>query len=128
MWRRWLLLGIVLLLTTAGTWAFLEFFALNRLPAELVGRWEVIAGPPVYREAIFEFHRSGKMIGHINAKEMVHVFNAEVRVEGDKIYSTTRHPRTGQEKVTVQTIRKLTQQELVVVDQAGEETRMARVR
>src|SRR5262245_2591279 len=104
-WRSWAMLGIALVLATGGAWALMEFVVWNRLPSDLVGRWEVIEGPPEYREAVFEFQRSGKMIGHVNDHERLGVIHAEVRVEGDKIYSTTRHPRTGQEKVSVQTIR-----------------------
>ena len=117
----------VLLLAAGGTWAFFEFVVWNRLPAELVGKWAVVQGPQEYQEAVFEFHRNGRMIGHVNDKEMVGIIKAEVRVEGDKIYSTTRHSQTGREHVSVQTIKSLTSQELVVVDDRGQVIKMARV-
>ena len=128
LWRRWIVLGLALILTTVGAWAFMEFVVWNQLPSELVGRWEVVESDgPEYREAVFEFHRNGRMIAHINQNGQLGIINAEVRVEADKIYSTTRQPRTGKEKVTVQTIRSLTRQELVVADDAGKATRMARI-
>jgi hypothetical protein len=67
------------------------------------------------------------MVGRVNDNGNLGVIRAEVRVEGDKIYSTTKHPRTGMEHVSVQTIRSLTRQELVVADEAGRVMTMARV-
>ena len=112
---------------TAGTWAFFEFVVWNRLPSELVGRWEVIQGPREYKDAVFEFHRSGKMMGYVNVNELLKVIPADVRVEGDKIYSTTTNPQTGKEHVSVQTIRTLTAREFVVEDSKGIRTHMRRI-
>jgi len=112
---------------TAGTWAFFEFVVWNRLPSELVGRWEVIQGPREYKDAVFEFHRSGKMIGYLNQNEKVGLLKAEIRIEGDKIYSTTHQQETGQEATTVQTIRSLTAREFVVEDPKGNRTHMRRI-
>src|SRR5262249_40794972 len=123
---RWVILGIAVLLIAGGTWAFLELVVWNRLPSALVGRWEVVHGPREYKEAVFEFYRSGKMVGHVNDKENLAVISAEVRVEGDKIYTTTRHPRTGQKHVSVQTIRTLTAHELVIEDEKGNRMTMRR--
>jgi uncharacterized protein (TIGR03066 family) len=125
--RKVLIAIALLLLTAGGTWAFTEFVVWNRLPGNLVGRWEVVQGPPEYKDAVFEFHRSGKMIAYVNDKGNVGEIHADIRVEGDKIYSTSRHPRSGQEHVTVQTIRSLTDQDLIVADEAGRVTKMARM-
>jgi uncharacterized protein (TIGR03066 family) len=115
--RRWVFLGLGLLLAFAASWAFMEFVVWNKLPAELVGKWEVVQGPPKYKEAVFEFYRSGKMVGHLNDHENLRIMNADVRVEGDKMYITTRRPSTGEEHVSVQTIRTLNDRELVVADE-----------
>lgn len=122
------MLGLAVLVTSVGTWLVLEFIVWNRVPAELVGRWEVVEGPPEYRDAVFEFYRSGKMVGHFNDNKMLRVIYAEVRIEGDKIYSTTWRERTGEEKVTVQTIRSLTNRALIVVDDRGKVIKMARAK
>ena len=53
--------------------------------------------------------------------------NADVRVEDDKLYITTRQPSTGKEHVSVQTIRTLNARELVVADEKGKVIRMARM-
>jgi uncharacterized protein (TIGR03066 family) len=126
--KRWALLGLCLLLAGGGTWGFMEFVVWNKLPGELVGAWKVVQGPPEYREAVFEFHRSGKMTAGLNDNENLRVINAEVRVEGDKLYITTRRPSTGEEHVSVQTIRKLTETEFVVADERGTIMKMARSR
>jgi uncharacterized protein (TIGR03066 family) len=125
--RIGLLVIPVLLLTAGGTWAILEFVVWNRLPSELVGRWEVIQGPREYKDAVFEFYRSGKMIGYLNENEKVGLIKADIRIEGDKIYSTTTNPQTGKEHVSVQTIRTLTAREFVVEDSKGIRTHMRRI-
>ena len=57
------------------------------------------------------------MIGHFNDhgkdRELKRMFFA---VEGDKLYITTRSPETGEEHVSVQTIRTLNERQLVVAD------------
>jgi uncharacterized protein (TIGR03066 family) len=114
---RWAVLGLGLLLAAGASWAFAEFVVWNKLPAELVGKWEVVQGPPKYKEAVFEFYRSGKMVGHLNDNGNLRIMNADVRVEGDKLHITTRRPSTGEEHVSVQTIRTLNDKELIVADE-----------
>src|SRR5205807_2192465 len=58
----------------------------------------------------------GTMVGRVNQAGHLAIVNATVRIEDNNIYSTTRHPQTGEEKTTVQTIRTLTAKELVVED------------
>jgi len=126
--KRWALLGLCLLLAGGVTWAVMEFVVWNRLPSELVGVWEVVQGPPEFKEAEFQFYRSGKMVGHFNDNGMDRPIHADVRIEGDKLYFTSRHPRTGEEDVRVQTIRKLTDVEFVVADESGAIMKLARSR
>jgi uncharacterized protein (TIGR03066 family) len=121
--KRWMVLGLVLIASIAGTWALLEFVIWNRLPSELVGRWEVVHGSP---EGNFEFFRDGRMKGQVNNKGYAQNFDAIVRVEGDKIYSTTKAPN-GLDHVSVLTIHTLTRNELVVVDQEGKVMKLARL-
>jgi hypothetical protein len=123
---RWALLGLCLLLAGGATWAFMEFVVWNNLPGELVGAWEVVQGPPEYKQAEFQFYRSGKMVGHFNDSGRDRPIHAEVRVEGDKLYITTRRPTTGEEHVSVQTIRIMNGKELVVADERGIIIKMAR--
>ena len=121
--KRWHLIVLGLLVAT-GTWAFLEFVVWNKLPAELVGKWVVTDGPQ--EGATFDFYRSGKMVGHVNNAGKLAIVHATVTVQDNKIYSTSRHPQTGQQSTVVQTIRTLTNNELVVEDQNGKRMRMSR--
>jgi uncharacterized protein (TIGR03066 family) len=125
--KRWAVLGLGLVLACGGTWAFMEFVIWNKLPSELVGDWEVVQGPPEYKDAVFEFYRSGKMVGRLNDRGNLRIMNAYVQVEGDKIFITTRRPSTGEEHVSVQTVRSLNDRELVVADERGEIMRMRRM-
>ncbi|HZZ82811.1 MAG TPA: hypothetical protein VFE62_30205 [Gemmataceae bacterium] len=115
--RRWLLAAMLCLLIASITWAVFEFIVWNRLPANLVGTWEVTDGPEV--GSVVEFHRSGKMIGHVNQNGNLSLVRAMVRVEGNKLYSTTWHPTTGQEMTTEQTIQTMTARNLVLADKKG---------
>jgi uncharacterized protein (TIGR03066 family) len=115
----------VLLLAAGGTWAFFEFVVWNRLPSELVGKWDVVEGPKVYKEATFEFFRHGALEATVNDREMVGKIYATIRVDGNKIFSTTRN-NAGQEHTAIFIMRTLTARELVVEDQQGELMKMKR--
>ncbi len=124
---RWRLLLVLFLIGAAGaTWAFFEFVVWNKIPAELVGKWDVVDGPPEYKDASFEFFRNGSMEGKVNVQEVLYVIKSTIRVDGKNIYSTSRHPRTGQERVQVLVIRTLTANELVVEDEQGKIMTMRR--
>jgi hypothetical protein len=53
---------------------------------------------------------------------------AAVRVEENKLYITTRRPRTGEELVSVQTIRTLSDREFITADERGRVIKMVRKR
>jgi len=105
----------------------MEFVVWNKLPKELVGKWEVVQGPPEFAEAEFQFFPTGKIIGHFNDQGNDRPMEADVRVEEGKLYITTRRPSTGEEHVSVQTIRTLNDRQLVVADERGMIIRMARI-
>ncbi len=122
--RHRLLLAILALAVGGATWAVFEFVVWNKLPAELVGKWVVVEGPQ--EGATFDFYRSGTMVGVINVRGKEGHINARIRVEGTKIYSTTRHPKTGEQMTRVQVIRVLTAKELVLQDEQGQILKMER--
>ncbi len=125
---RWIAILAALVGTAVGSWAVMEFVVWNRLPSELVGRWEVVEGPPEYSEAVFEFFRSGALVGRLNDNGNLRIMNASVRLEDDKLYVTTRRPSTGEEHVSVQTVKTLSEREFVVADSRGKIMRMLRLR
>ncbi len=122
--KRAALLGICLLLSGGGTWAVMEFVVWNTTPPELVGKWVVTHGPQ--EGATFDFHRNSTMIGRVNQDGKLGIVNARIHVEDDKIYATTKNPRTGQDTTLVQTIRTLTARNLVIEDEQGNRTFMER--
>jgi len=124
---RFGILVLVMLVTGGATWAVMEYVVWNNLPSELVGKWEVTQGPPEFEEAVFDFYRSGKMVGHLNDRGNLRVMNGEVRVEEKKFTITTRRPSTGEEHVTVQTIRTLNDSQFVLVDDKGRSLKMKRI-
>jgi len=123
-WQRPLLLALCVLLAFGATWGFCELVLWNKVPPELVGKWEVTEGPQV--GATFDFYRGGTMVGRVNAGGNEAIVNASIRVEDKKIYSTTRNPQTGQDDTMVLTIRALTPKALVVVDEQGQLLKMER--
>jgi hypothetical protein len=125
--KFWAVLGLCLAVATGGTWALMEFVVWNKLPSELVGTWEVVQGPPEYKEAVFTFYRDGKLVGRLNDKGNLRIMNAQVDVNEYKIYITTRQPSTGKEYVSVQSIRTLNEREVVVADAHGSIMKMTRI-
>src|SRR5947209_2111036 len=108
------LLGLALgaLLVGSGTWALFEYVIWNTTPPELVGKWLVTQGPQ--EGATFDFYRNGTMVGRVNLDGQAGIVQARIRVDGEKIYATTRHPSSGEVLTRVQTISKLTATNLVL--------------
>ena len=125
--RTWVVLGLILLLSGVVSWAFMEYVVWNRLPGDLVGKWEVTSGPPELQEAVFDFYRNGKMVGHLNDQGNLRIMIGEVNVEDNKFYVTTRRPSTGETHVNTQTIRSLTHNQFTLVDEKGRTTQMVRI-
>jgi uncharacterized protein (TIGR03066 family) len=122
--KRWLVLALAVAFSAGGVWAFCEFVVWNRLPSELVGKWVVTDGPQ--EGATFDFFRNGTMVGKIDVQGREGIIDASVRVEGNKLYSTTTHPQSGRADTRVQTIRTLTATALVVEDDRGQVMKMER--
>src|SRR5262245_51178146 len=121
---RGLLLGLTVIVVAAGVWALFEFVIWNTLPAELVGAWEVQGGPQ--DGAVFDFHRNGSLVAKVNDGGMVGTTYATIRVEGNKLYSTSKRPSTGEETTSVMLIHTLTADDFVVEDSQNKVWRMKR--
>jgi uncharacterized protein (TIGR03066 family) len=119
------MLVLVFFVAAIGSWAVFEFVVWNHVPAELVGKWVVTSGPQ--EGATFEFTRGGRLIAHVNQAGNLAVVDARIRVEGETILSTTKHPATGESTTMVQTIRTLTGTDLTVEDSQGKKLFMRRV-
>jgi uncharacterized protein (TIGR03066 family) len=123
--RRWILLIISFAAAASATWAIFQFGIWSALPSELVGKWAVVGGEQ--DGATFDFFRNGTMEGNLNVKGQSFMLKARVRVEGDKLLSTTTNPNTGQDETRAQTIVSLSRTELVLKDDQGQVLRMTRV-
>lgn len=124
--RHGWLLAFLAVVVFLGTWGIFELVVWSKLPQQLIGTWVVVEGPSEYKDAIFDFYRNGTMEGKVNMMGDTGIIKASVRVEGNKIYSTSRHPQTGETKTQVQIIRTLTATELVVEDEQGKILKMKR--
>jgi uncharacterized protein (TIGR03066 family) len=121
---RWAVLAASLLVAAGTAWATAEFFVLNHLPSELVGKWVVEGGPQ--DGATFDFYRNGSMEGHINVNGREGIVKARLRVDGKVLLSTTTNPHTRQDETRVQTIKTITQSQLVLEDDRGQVLQMTR--
>jgi uncharacterized protein (TIGR03066 family) len=125
--RRWrwplLALGLVVL-AGGGTLGFLHFFVWNKVPAALVGQWEVTEGPMA--GGTFAFSRDGTLAIHAGAQGKDLTVNAQAVVEGKILLTISQDPQTGQEQTRTSTIRELTPTTLVLELEKGQVLRMAR--
>jgi hypothetical protein len=116
-WKRRLVLGLMLILVAAGVWSLFEFVIWNKIPAELVGKWEIMEGPD--EGGTVDFFRNGNMVAHVNSAGKLGIIEAKIRVEERKIHVTTRHRQTGEEGTRVQSIKSLEGDRLVLQDERG---------
>jgi len=114
----WSVLG--LLLVGGGTLAVFEFFIWNKVPAALVGTWDVKAGS--LSGGTFEFSRDGTLrMKHQRADA-----KWRVAVEGKTILMTTQSAHTGAEATQRGIIHELTPTSLVLELDKGEVLKMVR--
>ncbi|MBI3407223.1 MAG: hypothetical protein HY040_02560 [Planctomycetes bacterium] len=124
--KRRIILILALLLAGGGTWAFFEFVLWNKIPSDLVGKWEVVDGPREYAGATLEFFRQGKLVVRVNRGGDLGIIDATIRVAGKKIFSTTQRPTTGETSTSAFVILTLTDRELIVEDEQGNPMKMRR--
>lgn len=123
---RWAVIALIVVATAGGSWALLEYVVWAKLSYPLVGKWVVEGGDQ--DGATFEFYRNGSMVGRVNVGGREGVIDARVRIEGDKLLTTTRNPMTGLAETRPQTIRVLTENNLVLVDEQQSILRMVRAK
>ncbi|HYV34992.1 MAG TPA: hypothetical protein VE988_04755 [Gemmataceae bacterium] len=125
---RWLLIVLCVGGAFGGTWAFAELVLWNKLPAELVGKWEVYDGKDM-QGAIFDFSRFGSLEARLPSPDpnKTHVLQGSVTVEDKNLLITTRNPNSGQDETRSCMIRELTPTTLIVEFDKGEVFKMRRV-
>jgi uncharacterized protein (TIGR03066 family) len=123
---RWVAIALILTATAGGSWALLEYVVWAKLSYPLVGKWVVEGGEQ--DGATFDFYRNGRMLGRVNVGGREGIIEARVRVEDNKLLTTTRNPMTGQDETRPQTIQLLTDESLVLVDEDKMILRMVRAK
>jgi hypothetical protein len=123
-WKHGALAALWLLLATGGAWAALELFVWNKLPPELVGKWQVQAGPMA--GGAFHFSRYGTLEIHVNSKGKANVLKGRVAVEDKTLQITSHNPRSQQDETRQSIIRELTANTLLLELESGEVLKMTR--
>jgi uncharacterized protein (TIGR03066 family) len=121
---RWALLALGPLLVGGGTLAVFHFFIWNKVPPELVGKWEVQGGP--LSGGTFEFSRDGTLkMRHMSQGKDV-ALDGRVTVEGKALLITTQNPQTRVEKTQRSMIQELTATSLILELEKGDVLKMVR--
>jgi hypothetical protein len=119
--KNWVALIVCLAFAVGGTWAALEIFVWQKLPAALVGAWEIQGGP--MQGGMFEFRGDGTLtISSNQGPEM----KARAAVEGKTLLTTTRNPGALRDETRKSTIQELTPTSLVLELERGDVLKMVR--
>jgi uncharacterized protein (TIGR03066 family) len=127
--RNWCLWGFLLLCLAGSTLASFVIFKYlaPTIPHELIGTWQVADGP--LKGATLEFRWYGTAIATATDKQgKKEITDSSVMVEGKSIFLTTADGVTGKQETVVQTILKLTKDELVFRDEDRRTYALTRVR
>jgi hypothetical protein len=123
--RLWLFLLVCLVGATLASFVIFKYIA-PTIPHELIGTWQVAEGP--IKGATLEFRWYGTAIGTLIDKQgKKEVTDSSVKVSEKTIYMTSVDA-TGKQETVVQTILKLTKDELIIRDEDRNTFVMTRVR
>jgi uncharacterized protein (TIGR03066 family) len=126
--RRLWLVGLFLLFCVVGSAVFSFFFfryVVPTIPQELAGTWQVLEGG--LKGSTLEFRMDGTAIATHFEKGQKQTLKQSVKVEGSKMFLTSKDDITGKDETVIQTIVKLTADELVIRDEDRRTYRMTRV-
>jgi uncharacterized protein (TIGR03066 family) len=115
---------LVVAVVAGGTWAASEYWLWSPIPSQLVGKWVVEGGEQ--DGATFDFFRNGDMVGNINLSGRAGIIKARVRVQDNLLFSTTRNPNTDQDETRTQKIITLTERDLILEDDRGQQLKLHR--
>ena len=120
--RRAALAILCILLAAGATWAVLEFFVWQKVPAALIGVWQVKDGP--MQGGTFAFTRNGTLAIRTGQGQDM---DAHIAVQGKKLLTTTRHPMTAREETHASIIQELTETTLILELEKGAVLRLERI-
>src|SRR6266540_2860089 len=124
--RLWLVLLLCLAGSSVVSFVVFKCLIVPTIPPELVGTWEVTAGP--LRGATLEFRQDGTSIAIMYKQGKKATTHSSAKVEGKTLFLTTRDDTPGKEDTVTQTIVELTADELVLRDEELVTYHMKRVR
>jgi uncharacterized protein (TIGR03066 family) len=127
--RPSLLLFLFLAVCLVGSSIASYFYFTNvavSIPRELAGTWQVNDGP--FKGSTLDFRLDGTAIATHHERGQKLTQQQSVKVEGNKIILTGKDEFTGKADTVIQTIVKLTDDELVIRDEDRRVYRMVRVR
>jgi hypothetical protein len=117
---------LVLLLGATGVSFALFRYVLPSVPRELVGTWQVMDGSMKGATLEFRWYGAGIATMYKNGKKGVD--ESSVRVRGNRIYMTFKDHMTGMDDTVIQTILKLSGDELILRDQDDITYHLVRIR
>jgi len=126
-WLAWLLAPVCLMGGGVLTCALIDNVLWPRIPAALVGTWRAQEGPQAGVTLVFQ--RNGDFQARMEMGDKGAVVHARAETAGadDKeLRIVSTDPKTGKTTTKLHTIKSLTENELVLVDPLGMESRLVR--
>ena len=124
--RLWLVLLLCLAASSVVSFVVFKCLIVPTIPPEMLGAWEVTAGP--LQGATLEFRPDGTSIAIMHKQGKKATTHSTARVEGKTLFLTTRDDTPGKEDTVTQTIVELTADELALRDEDLVTYHMKRVR
>jgi uncharacterized protein (TIGR03066 family) len=125
--RRWWPVALFLLVCLLGSGAVsygVFAYVAPAIPRELAGTWQVTEGP--LKGSTLEFRADATVVATSYERGKKATVTSAVKVEGKKMYLTARD-ELGKDETLIQTIIRLTDDELIITDQDRHVYRMKRV-
>jgi uncharacterized protein (TIGR03066 family) len=111
----WLVLLLCLAGSSVASFVVFKCLIVPAVPPELVGTWEVTAGP--LRGATLEFRQDGTAVAIMYKQGKQATTHSTAKVEGKTLSLTTKDETSSKEETVTQTIFELTADELVLRDE-----------
>jgi len=124
-WLLFLFLAVCLVGSSVTSYFYFTHVGIS-IPRELAGTWQVNDGP--FKGSTLDFRLDGTAIATHYERGQKLTQQQAVKVEGNKIILTGKDELTGKDDTVIQTIVKLTEDELVIRDEDRRIYRMVRVR